>query len=800
MSTTAARRPRALVVVESPAKAKTIQKILGDGFTVMASYGHVRDLPGGGADAPRHSKGKHVARLGVDIEGGFEPLYVMSAKQRKQVDLLRKALTNADVLYLATDGDREGEAIAWHLLEVLEPTVPVRRMVFHEITRKAILAALDDTREIDMALVDAQETRRIVDRLVGYSVSPLLWKKIGSGLSAGRVQSVALRLLVDRERERRAFRSSEWWDLAGSFGPTGGPGDGFAATLHAVGGVRVARSSDFDRETGTLLKAGPLLLDGEAAAALGDRLCRETFTVVSRDDTPFRKAPPAPFTTISLQQAAAGSLGGFTVKRTMDVAQRLYEKGHITYMRTDSTNLADEAIESIRSCVERTYGAEFVPSSPRLYRTKVANAQEAHEAIRPAGTAMPAPESLASELDDEERRLYDLIWRRTLACQMTDKRGVRSTVTIASTSRTGPAAEFRANGTTIEFDGFAKAFAGDSDDDGLDPAETSAVLPALLPGDMIECVSLEPSCHTTQARPHYTEASLVKTLESLGVGRPGTYAATLEKLKTKTYCLKRGSALVPTWTALAIEQLLARGLPHLVDDTFTARLEEQLDAIARGEIDRLGCLERFYFGEGTPGLEAMLAELLRSVDPRQASSVTLPSGIVVRIGKHGPYVEVSGTNYSLPSEDVLEPAFLTPESLADLVAANAPLGICPTTGKPVFRKSGPHGPYVQRGENADPEKQRQSLLEGQSPAEVDLAMALRLLDLPRSLGSHPSSGAAVVALSGPHGPYVRCGEETRSLPRGLSPLEVTLDEALGLLAQPKGGKRPTRKKTSVDSR
>ena len=788
MSSRTVRRPRALVIVESPAKAKTIQKILGEGFTVEASYGHVRDLPEGAAEAPRHSKGKKVARLGIDIENGFEPLYVMSAKQRKQVDVLRKALAKADLLYLATDGDREGEAIAWHLVRVLEPKVPVRRMVFHEITRKAILTALDATREIDMALVEAQETRRIVDRLVGYTVSPVLWKKIASGLSAGRVQSVALRLLVERERERMAFRSSEWWDLIGSFGKSGRPGGGFRATLVSVGGVRIARGSDFDRETGTLQKTGHLLLDGEAAAALGARLGGETFTVVSRDDIPFRKAPSAPFTTISLQQAAAGSLGGFTVKRTMDVAQKLYEKGHITYMRTDSTHLADEAVESIRSSIERTYGAAYVPASPRVYRSKVANAQEAHEAIRPAGSTMPAPESLRAELADDEYRLYDLIWRRTMASQMTDQLGKRSTVTIASTSRTGPAVEFRVSGTTVEFDGFTKALASDAADDGNDPAEETAMLPAIDVGDTLECGRIEPTPHATEPRPRFTEATLTKMLETLGIGRPGTYAATLEKLKGKTYCLKRGSALVPTWTAFAIEQLLARGLPHLVDERFTAQLEEELDAISRGTGDRLEMLRRFYHGPGDRGLEALLADVECSVDPRTASAVALPSGIVVRTGKYRPYVVIDGHHCSLPTEDILAPDELTEEKLQSLIAASAALGICPATGKPVFKKTGPHGPYVQRGENDDPEKKRQSLLEGQSPAEVDLAMALRLLDLPRTLGSHPSSGVPVVVMVGSYGPYVRCGEESRSLPRGLSPLEATLDDALTLLAQPKSAK------------
>ena len=788
MSTANPRRHRALVIVESPAKAKTISKILGDGFVVEASFGHIRDLPEGAGDAPKHKKGKKVATLGIDIENGFKPIYVMNAKQRKQVTVLEKAFADVDALFLATDGDREGEAIAWHLVQVLDPKVPVHRMVFHEITRKAIEAAMSDAREIDAALVEAQETRRIIDRLVGFMVSPVLWKKIGFGLSAGRVQSVALRLLVDRERERMGFCSAEWWDLAGTFGVVGLATGGFEATLATVGGVRIARGDDFDRATGAYKQSKHLLLDGAAAQALAARLANDSFTVAAREDTHYRKSPRAPFTTSSLQQAAAGSLSGFTAKRTMDVAQRLYEKGLITYMRTDSTHLADEAVAGIRRAVDRLYGADYVPSSPRLYQTKVANAQEAHEAIRPAGTDMPTPDSLRAKLSDDEYRLYDLIWKRAVACQMTDERGNRTTLTLASSAHGGPSVEFRVSGTTVEFPGFTRAYDEGSDDSEGSPAGENKVLPAVAVGDRLECIGLEPARHITEPRARFTEASLTKTLEELGIGRPSTFASTLETLVGREYCRKRGAALVPTWTGFAITQLLSDGLPNLVDAGFTARLEDQLDAISQGKQGRLETLENFYYGEGTPGLEMTIEQLEQSLDPKQASSVTLPSGIVVRIGKHCPYVVANGRNYSLPTEDILAPDELNEETLGALIAGNQPLGNCPTTGKPIYKKTGPYGAYVQRGENDDDAKKMMSLLMGQQPVDVDLAMAIKLLDLPRTLGAHPDSGEPVAALVGKHGPYIKCGEESRSLVGGLTPLDVTLGEALALLAQPKPGR------------
>jgi DNA topoisomerase-1 len=791
------KRMKKLVIVESPAKAKTISKILGSDFIVEASYGHVRDLPEGARDVPKDLQDQEWTTLGVDVANDFKPLYVVSQEKQKRVAALREALAEADALYLATDGDREGEAIAWHLVDLLKPKVPVHRLVFHEITRTAVETALKNTRAIDAALVDAQETRRIVDRLVGFKVSPLLWHKIAFGLSAGRVQSVALRLVVEREQERIAFRSAQWWDLTGRFNAPDTHDGGFSATLTAVGDVRLARSGDFDPTTGRLEKPDTLLLDGDAATALRDRLAHETFTVRSREDEPYKASPQPPFTTSSLQQEAGRKLSGFTAKRTMDAAQRLYEAGYITYMRTDSTHLANEAVAGIRTAVERLYGKEYVPAAPRSFQAKVANAQEAHEAIRPAGTDMPSPESLRPELGDDEFRLYELIWKRTVASQMADARGQSTTLRIASTSSTGPAAVFHVAGTTVDFAGFTRAYVEGSDDPEGDLAAKDTILPAVAVGDHILCKGLESHSHDTRPRARYTEASLTKKLEQLGIGRPSTYASIIDTLITREYCRKRGAALVPSWTGLAITQLLADGLMHLVDYKFTAQLEEQLDAISRGKQDRLEVLVRFYGGEDRKGLEELLTGLEQSIDPRSACSVNLPSGIVVRVGKYGPFVNVDGKNLGLPSEDRLAPDELTEEFLAALAAGDQPLGVCPKTGKSVFKKSGKYGDYVQLGENDDAEKKTCSLPKAMSLDEVDLATALRLLELPRTLGLHPETGAPVISLIGKHGPYIKCGEETRSLPAGLSPLDVMLPQALELLAQPKAPSKGARSKAAA---
>ncbi|NDC64199.1 MAG: type I DNA topoisomerase, partial [Planctomycetia bacterium] len=789
-----------LVIVESPAKAKTIRGFLGSDYNVEASVGHIRDLPHNAEEIPKELKKESWAKLGVNVDQDFEPLYIVSPEKRKQVAKLKDLLSDASALYLATDEDREGEAISWHLAEVLKPKVDVHRLVFHEITRKAILDSLEHPRGINESLVNAQETRRIVDRLYGYEVSPLLWKKVGRGLSAGRVQSVAVRLLVDRERQRMAFRSGTWWDLSGTFAAGGAAAGGFEARLATLDGRPLARGADFDAATGRLKNDRVVLLDEPQARSLEARLRKETFTVASREDRPFTQRPSAPFTTSSLQQEANRKCG-FTAKRTMQIAQGLYENGHITYMRTDSTNLAAEAVAAVRRTVERLYGADHLPPAPRIYQTKVANAQEAHEAIRPAGSDMPTPDQLRGSLDADGFRLYELIWKRTVACQMADARGQQTTLSIVSTAHTGPAAGFQAGGKTIEFAGFLRAYVEGSDDPQADLADKETILPPLGVGQPVDCRSLEAASHATQPPARYTEATLTKALEEKGIGRPSTYASTIDTILKREYCRKRGNALVPTWVGFAVCQLLVDHLPALVDYQFTAQMEEDLDAISRGEGVKLDYLRRFYFGNGRAGLKDLLATSTGQIDARAASSIQIPAtapgveGIVVRVGRYGPFIEQDGRRASLPPEDKLAPDELTPDKCAELLAhsarAEAPLGTCPKTGLPVFAKNGRFGPYVQLGVTGDDEKPKSSsLLPGMSLETLDLSTALRLLELPRTLGVHPSNGEEIKALNGKFGPYISCAGDSRSLPAGLSPLDVTLEQAVELLAQPKlRGKR-----------
>jgi DNA topoisomerase-1 len=798
--TRAAPAGRPLVIVESPAKAKTIRGFLGGDYDVEASVGHIRDLPHGADEIPPALKKEPWTKLGVNVDRDFEPLYVVSPEKRKQVQKLKGLLAEASALYLATDEDREGEAISWHLTEVLKPKVAVHRLVFHEITRSAILESLAHPRTIDESLVNAQETRRIVDRLYGYEVSPLLWKKVGPRLSAGRVQSVAVRLLVDRERQRMAFRSGTWWDLSGAFAAKGAAGGGFEARLTTLDGRPIARGSDFDAATGRLRNDKAALLDEREARALEARLRGETFAVASREDRPFTQRPGAPFTTSTLQQEANRKYG-FTTKRTMQIAQSLYENGHITYMRTDSTTIAAEAVTAVRRTIERLYGADHLPASPRVFQTKVANAQEAHEAIRPAGFDMPTPEQLRGSIDGDGLRLYELIWKRTIACQMAEARGQQTTLTVASSTGSGPAAVFQAGGKTIEFAGFLRAYVEGSDDPQAELDDKETILPPLAVGDRVDCRSLEAASHATQPPARYTEATLTKALEEKGIGRPSTYAATIDTILKREYCRKRGNALVPTWVGFAVSQLLEDHLPRLIDYQFTAQMEEDLDAISRGEGNKLDYLRKFYFGDTQPGLKGLLADSGDRIDPRTASSIAIPSvvegreGIVVRVGRYGPYIEHDGRRASLPPEDKLAPDELTPEKCDELLShsarAEAPLGTCPKTGLPVFAKNGRFGPYVQLGTAGEGERPKSSsLLKGMSLETMDLATALRLLELPRTLGAHPESGAEIKALNGKFGPYVTCDGESRSLPADLSPLDVTLEQAVALLAQPKlRGKR-----------
>ncbi|MBN2022601.1 MAG: type I DNA topoisomerase [Pirellulales bacterium] len=774
-----------LVIVESPAKARTIGKFLGRGFEIEASIGHIRDLPQGAKELPAEFKGEAWAYLGVNVQKDFEPVYVIPRGKAKQVGKLREMLRGASELYLATDEDREGEAISWHLCEVLRPKVPVRRLVFHEITEEAIHDALKHPREVDQALVRAQETRRIIDRLYGYEVSPLLWRKVRPRLSAGRVQSVAVRLIAERERQRMAFVSATYWDLLGTFATT--KNETFQAALVSVDGRRIPAARDFEPTTGKLKDASLLWLDQPGVEALRRRLEAGECRVLRVESKPFTSKPAPPFTTSTLQQEA-NRKHGFTARRTMQAAQSLYENGHITYMRTDSTNLANVAVQTARELIERTYGAEYLPAAARAYRTSVKNAQEAHEAIRPAGPHFGFPEDHREEMTADEFKLYDLVWKRTVASQMADARGYRTTITVEHDG-----AVFQASGKTIEFPGYLRAYVEGSDDPSGDLADRETILPSVEAGEALECRRLEIKDHTTQSPGRYSEASLTRTLEEKGIGRPSTYASIIDTILAREYVFKKNNVLVPTWVAFAVCQLLEEHLPDLVDYQFTAELEDELDAISRGEMGHVEYLKAFYFGNAHPGLKQQLQSKVDEIDARDVSRIRIgrpASGeeIVVRIGRYGPFLEQGDRRASLP--DQMPPDELTIEAALALLDKAAqgdePLGTCPETGKPVFLKVGRFGPYVQRGTPDDDQKPRNvSLLKGMQPEDVDLATALKLLALPRTLGAHPETGQPVSAQTGRFGPYVKCGDETRSLPDDVSPLEVTLEEALDVLSQPK---------------
>src|ERR687891_1679099 len=648
-------KQRSLVIVESPAKARTISRFLGPDFAVESSIGHIRDLPERAADVPAEHKRKPWARLGVDVEHDFSPLYVVSPEKKKVVAALRKHVKKADEVLLATDEDREGEAIAWHLSQVLEPKVPVRRMVYHEITREAIERALGETRQIDERLVDAQETRRIVDRLYGYEVSPVLWKKVMTGLSAGRVQSVATRLVVERERERMGFTAADWWDLEATFDP-----GRFKARLTGLGGKRLAQGRDFARD-GTLADPELVRLDEEEARALAERLRGAAFSVGSVDKKPYTRPPAPPFMTSTLQQEASRKLR-FTAQTTMRFAQRLYEGGYITYMRTDSTTLAESALAAARDQARSLYGADSVPDKPRRYDRKVKNAQEAHEAIRPAGDHFRLPADLAAELRGDELALYDLVWRRTIASQMADARGETVSLKIVAED-----AEFSASGTTITHRGFMAAYEEGKDEAG---EEEEAILPPLAQGDPLQLRKLEPEEHRTVPPARYTEATLIRALEELGIGRPSTYASIIGTILDRGYVWKRGTALVPSFVAFSVVALLERHFGHLVDYDFTARLEDDLDRIASGAEERVAWLGRFYFGDGDPGLHALVTDHLEGIDAREINSIAIPgSDIVARVGRYGPYLERGEQRASIPED--LPPDELTAAVAEDLLARPA---------------------------------------------------------------------------------------------------------------------------------
>ncbi len=771
---------RRLVIVESPAKAKTIAGYLGDGYVVESSIGHIRDLPNRAADIPAAVKKEPWARLGVNVDDAFQPLYLVDPDKKKKVDQLKRELKDASELLLATDEDREGEAIAWHLLEVLKPKVPVKRMVFHEITREAIERALGETREIDERLVDAQETRRILDRLYGYEVSPVLWKKVMQGLSAGRVQSVATRLVVERERERMHFVAASYWDILGTFDP-----GAFEARLVAVDERRVAQGRDFGDDG--KLKSDLLALGEDAARTLAAGLAGASFTVRSVEEKPYTRRPAAPFMTSTLQQEASRKLR-FSSQTTMRVAQKLYENGYITYMRTDSTTLSESALAAARAQAAQLYGAESVPAAPRLYERKVKNAQEAHEAIRPAGDSFRTPTEVERELSRDEHALYDLVWKRTVASQMEDARGQTASIRLGATASDGRDAEFGASGTVITFRGFLAAYEEGRDDESQN-GDSERRLPPLQVGETVEAASLEPDGHSTIPPARYTEASLVKALEDRGIGRPSTYASIMGTILDRGYVFKKGTALVPTFLAFSVTKLLEKHFARLVDYDFTARLEDDLDEIAEGNENRVDWLTRFYRGtDGEEGLHALVTDHLDAIDARDVNSIEIPGavGIVLRVGRYGPYLERGEERASVP--DDMAPDELTAAKAEELLAKpsnDRTLGLDPESGREVVARDGRYGPYVSEvlDEGSTDKPRTSSLFKTMSLETLTLDDALRLLSLPRMLEA--PDGEEIQVANGRYGPYIKKGAETRSLADEEQLFTVTADEALALLAQPK---------------
>ncbi len=780
--------PRRLVIVESPAKARIIQGYLGDGYEVKSSVGHIRDLPNNAADVPDKYRGTAWAKTGVDVDHDFAPMYVISSTKKPLVRELKAAMSGVDELLLATDEDREGEAIAWHLVQVLQPKVPYRRMVFHEITKDAIQAAAQTTRELNTDLVDAQETRRIVDRLFGYEISPVLWRRVAPKLSAGRVQSVALRLIVERERERIAFRSASYCDIRGSFTP--GP---FAARLAKVDGRRIAGGKDFD-DAGTLTSTDVLLLDEPAAATLTEALAGQPFTVSAVDQRPSTRRPAAPFMTSTLQQEAGRRLR-WTAKRVMDVAQRLYEGGYITYMRTDSTTLSDQAIAAARSQAQDLYGADHVPAAPRRYDRKVKNAQEAHEAIRPSGDHFRTPGQVSGTISRDEFLLYELIWKRTLASQMADAKVATTTLRLGATASDGRQVEFTASGTVVVFPGFLAAYADVTDDGDAKKADTR--LPGVAQGDTVTPTELVAEPHSTNPPPRYTEGSLTKKLEEMGIGRPSTFATIANTLIDREYVWRRGSALVPTFLGMTVVRLLEDHFTALVDYSFTAQMEEVLDAIAAGDDSRLQALERFYRGDGGfDGLRNLIDKGGDDIDARALSTFAIAgSDAAVRVGKYGPYLERNSDERANFPED-LAPDEITAEKVEEIFAqprGDRELGDDPDSGRMIVVKNGRFGPYVtevlSEEEAAAKGKAKikprtASLFKDMDPTTVTLPEALKLLSLPREIGPHPVDGEPIFALNGRYGPYIKKGNDSRSLADEAQLFTVTIDEALALLAQP----------------
>jgi DNA topoisomerase I len=783
-----------LVIVESPAKARTIAGYLGDGYSVESSIGHIRDLPERASDIPKEERPKY-GTLGVAVAEGFEPYYIVDPDKRKIVAELRRKLKEADELVLATDEDREGEAIAYHLVEELKPKVPVRRMVFHEITKEAIVRALEETREIDRNLVDAQETRRILDRLYGYEVSPVLWKKVTRGLSAGRVQSVATRLVVERERERMRFVSAGYWDVLGTFDP-----GSFEARLAAVGGRRVAQGRDFGPDGQQ--RGEVVVIDEGRARALADELEGRPFAVRSVEETPYTRRPAAPFRTSTLQQEASRKLR-FSAQTTMRLAQRLYENGYITYMRTDSVALSEAAVTAARAQAAEVYGPHTVPERPRSYTRAVANAQEAHEAIRPAGDRFRTPDQVR-ELSRDEWALYELIWKRTIASQMKDAAGSTVSIRLGAATSANEDVEFRAAGTVITFPGFLLAYESGKDEPAEDDEERR--LPKLEVGQRVDAVKLEAQGHETTPPARYTEASLVKALEDRGIGRPSTYAAIMGTIVDRGYVFKKGTALVPTFVAFAVTQLLEGHFERLVDYDFTARMEDDLDRIAAGQEARTEWLQRFYFGDGAPGLRALVTDHLDEIDARAVNSIPIPgSDVVVRVGRYGPYLERGEERASLAPD--VAPDELTATAAEELLARpsdDRSLGVDPEAGHEILVKAGRYGPYVTETlpEGAEGKPRTASLFASMSPETVTLDEALRLLTLPRTLEA--PDGEEIVLANGRYGPFVKKGAETRSLESEDQLFTLSAEEALAILAQPRqrrgrGAPKPPLRELGTDA-
>ncbi|WP_374205003.1 type I DNA topoisomerase [Pseudonocardia sp. WMMC193] len=817
---------RRLVIVESPTKAKKIQPYLGNDYVVESSVGHIRDLPRGAADVPAKYKGEPWARLGVDVDNEFHPLYIVTPEKKSKVSELKDLLKDADELLLATDPDREGEAIAWHLLDTLRPKIPVRRMVFHEITEPAIRAAAENTRELDQDLVDAQETRRILDRLYGYEVSPVLWKKVMPRLSAGRVQSVATRLIVQRERERMAFVSAGYWDIAATMdaGAEATPRQ-FGSRLVSVDGSRVATGRDFGAD-GKLKGRDVTVLDEASARRLAESLEGRDLTVASVDSKPYTRKPYAPFMTSTLQQEAGRKLR-FSSERTMRSAQRLYENGYITYMRTDSTTLSESAIQAARAQARELYGDSYVPSAPRQYTRKVKNAQEAHEAIRPAGDTFRTPGEIAREVDGDDFRLYELIWQRTVASQMADARGTTVSIRINGTAATGEEVVFASSGRTITFPGFLKAYVEtveESSNEQADDAESR--LPNLTEGQALTAAELSPEGHSTNPPARYSEPSLVKQLEELGIGRPSTYASIIKTIQDRGYVWKKGSALVPSWVAFSVVGLLEHHFGRLVDYDFTAAMEDELDAISSGNLTRNAWLTGFYFGDGTSaegsvaregGLKKLVGVNLEEIDARTINSIPLFTDsqgreAVVRVGRYGPYMERPTGEVDAEGKPKTQranlPEDLPPDELTEEIAEKLfsvpqegrTLGTDPVTGHEIVAKEGRYGPFVTEllseeeaaaAKKAKTKPRTGSLFKDMSVETVTLDDALKLLSLPRIVGTDPESGEEITAQNGRYGPYLKKGTDSRSLTSEEQLFTVTLDEALEIYKQPKQRGRRT---------